>query len=76
MKQYGTKEIQEVNKIICNKCGKEIAVCNGRLAEDVLQVEKRWGYPSDKDNEVHSFDLCETCYDELVAAFSIPVEIE
>ncbi len=75
MKQYKTKEIQEVNKIICNKCGKEIVVENGRLTEDVLQVEKRWGYPSDKDNEVHSFDLCEECYDELTAAFSIPAEI-
>lgn len=76
MKQYKTKEIQEVNKIICNKCGKEIVAENGRLTEDVLSVEKRWGYPSDKDNEVHTFDLCEKCYEELLATFSIPVEIK
>lgn len=76
MKQYRTKEVQETVKVICNKCGKEIAAENGRLKEDVLQVEKRWGYPSDKDNEVHSFDLCEACYDELTAAFLIPVEIK
>ncbi len=75
MKQYQTKEIQEVSKIICNKCGKEIDVKDGRLVEDVLQVEKRWGYPSEKDNEVHSFELCEACYDEFVKTFSIPVEI-
>lgn len=75
MKQYETKEIQEVSKIICNKCGREIARKNGRLTEDVLQVEKRWGYPSEKDNEVHSFDLCEDCYDEIIRTFSIPVEV-
>lgn len=75
MKQYQTKEIQEVSKIICNKCGKEIDVKDGRLVEDVLQVEKRWGYPSEKDNEAHSFELCEACYDEFVKTFSIPVDI-
>lgn len=76
MKQYGTREIQDVNKIICNKCGKEINVLNGRPEEDVLQVKKRWEYSSGKDNEVHSFDLCEDCYDEMTKAFLIPVEIE
>ncbi len=75
MKQYKTKEILEVSKIICNKCGKEIERKNGRLEEDVLQVEKRWGYPSEKDNEVHSFDLCEDCYDEIIRTFLIPVEV-
>ena len=68
MKQYKTKEILEVKKVICNKCGKEIVV------EDMLQVEKRWGYPSEKDNEDHSFDLCEQCYDEFTATFLIPIE--
>lgn len=63
MKQYETKEIevQEVTKIICNKCGKEIVVTDGCLSEDMLQVEKRWNYPSGKDNEIHRFDLCEEC---------------
>ena len=74
MKQYKTKEILEAKKVICNKCGKEIVVENGRLSEDMLQGEKRWGYPSEKDNEVHEFDLCEQCYDEFTATFLIPVE--
>lgn len=72
MRQYQFKETKEVNKIICNKCGKEIAVENGQALEDVLTVEKRWGYFSKKDNEVHEFDLCESCYDEWTAAFQIP----
>lgn len=54
----------------CNRCGKEM------VAEDVLSVEKRWGYFSNKDNEVHHFNLCEECYDEIIATFQIPVEIE
>lgn len=74
MRQYQLKETKEVNKIICNKCGKEIAVENGRALNDVLTVEKRWGYFSEKDNEVHEFDLCEACYDEWTATFLIPAE--
>lgn len=74
MRQYQLKETKEVKKIICNKCGKEIVVENGQSPEDVLTVEKRWGYFSGKDNEVHQFDLCEACYDAWTAAFLIPVE--
>ena len=29
MRQYELKERKEISKIICNKCGKEIAVENG-----------------------------------------------
>ena len=70
MRQYRKEETKVIDKIICNKCGKEI------VEADVLSVEKRWGYFSEKDNEVHSFDLCEKCYDELISTFQIPIEIE
>lgn len=76
MRQYNIQETKEVTKIICNKCGKEITVENGMAKEDILSVRKRWGYFSEKDNEVHAFDLCEACYDELILNFEIPVEIE
>lgn len=78
MRQYKTCEIEkkETTKIICNLCGKEIENVNGIWKEDVLSVEKRWGYPSDKDNEVHRFDLCEECYDKLIQSFKVPVEKE
>ena len=62
--------------IICNKCGKQLIEKNELLEADILSVDKRWGYFSDKDNEVHKFDLCEECYDEFVGTFQIPVEIE
>lgn len=77
MRQYQlkeTKEIQkEIKKIVCNKCGKEIKMTNGRLEEDILIVEKRWGYFSGKDNQVDEFDLCEDCYDAFVSTFVIPI---
>jgi len=73
MRQYkkSTQEINEIDKIICNKCGKEIKVIRGVAQEDFLAVTKRWGYFSDKDNQEDEFDLCEDCYDELVASFKI-----
>ena len=70
MRQYRKEETKVIDKIICNKCGKEI------VEADALSVDKRWGYFSEKDNEVHKFDLCEECYDELVSKFQIPIEIE
>lgn len=78
MRQYQkeTKEIENVQKIICNQCGKEIPVSNNRETEGVFHVDYRWGYFSEKDGERHQFDLCEECYDALLKGFQIPAEIE
>ncbi len=52
MRQYHTtvKETKEIDKIICNRCGRSIPVIQGVPREDVLEVSKRWGYFSEKDN--------------------------
>lgn len=78
MRQFTVRDKQEkeISKIICNKCGKEIEVVNGFAKEEVLTVEKLWGYFSDKDNELHRFDLCEDCYDKLITSFQIPIDRE
>ncbi|WP_282924157.1 hypothetical protein [Mediterraneibacter massiliensis] len=76
MRQYQVKETKEIKKIICNKCGKEIPVINGRAEEGVFSVDHTWGYFSEKDGEKHIFDLCESCYDEWIRTFRIPVETE
>ena len=75
MRQYRTekKELNELDKIICNKCGKEIKVTRGVAEEDYLAVEKCWGYFSNKDNQEDRFELCEDCYDELVASFKFKI---
>ncbi|MEF9945992.1 MAG: hypothetical protein RR869_05885 [Lachnospiraceae bacterium] len=76
MRQFEMKKTKEVVRIYCNQCGKEIHVSNGTPQEDVLSVEKRWGYFSGKDNEVHRWELCEDCYDKWIQSFVIPVEKE
>lgn len=64
---------RKLKAIYCNKCKKEIEIVGGILQEDVYQGEKEWGYFSDKDGQIDGFDLCETCYDELISQFQIPV---
>lgn len=75
MRQYHTtvKETKEIDKIICNRCGRSIPVIKGVPREDVLEVSKRWGYFSEKDNRLDEFDLCEQCYDEIVSEFKIKI---
>ena len=47
----------------CNMCGKRIKEEAGILKEDYLVIEKKWGYFSEKDGEIHKIRLCEECYD-------------
>lgn len=70
------RKVKEVTSIVCNKCGKVIPVVEGVPQEDVLTVDKRWGYFSGKDNRRDHFDLCESCYDELTRNFKIKMEEE
>ena len=62
--------------IVCNMCGKKVEYIDGILKEDFCQVEKEWGYFSKKDMKVHSFNMCEKCYDQLVEGFRVPIIIE
>jgi Fe2+ or Zn2+ uptake regulation protein len=61
--------------LFCNCCGKMLKVENGILKEDAFEATKEWGYFSEKDMEVHHFNLCEECYDKLISQFKIPVKI-
>ena len=50
----------ETKKLLyCNCCGKRIL---SRMEQDVVTVEQRWGYFSEKDGEIHRFCICESCY--------------
>lgn len=68
------RKTRELKAVCCNKCKKEIKITRGIIVEDVYHGEKEWGFFSDKDGEIHGFDLCEKCYDELISQFQIPVE--
>ena len=61
--------------VFCNSCGKKLNSANGILKEDAFEATKEWGYFSKKDMEVHSFNLCEECYEELIESFEIPVQV-
>lgn len=56
----------------CNGCGRILQVENDILREDVFEGKKQWGYFSKRDGEIHSFLLCESCYDDMVKKFAIP----
>lgn len=62
--------------VLCNCCGRKLAVKEGVIREGAIAVDHAWDYFSEKDGEVHHFDLCEDCYDELISSFRIPVEVE
>lgn len=65
---------QKQAEVKCNQCGREIPVKGTILQEDILSVEKDWGYFSEKDGMKHKWDLCEECYNKLIQGFVIPVE--
>lgn len=64
----------ERQEIICNCCKKIIQEKSRIPDTEFLHVEKEWGYFSEKDGEIQEFDVCETCYDEWVKGFQIPVK--
>ena len=63
-------------RMICNACGKKLAVRQGIVLEGAISIDHTWDYFSEKDGQVDHFDLCEECYDQLTATFKIPVETE
>ena len=68
MRRY--KSNGELEKVICNCCGKKI------VREGAISVDHAWDFFSEKDGEVHHWDLCETCYDNLVNQFRIEADVE
>ena len=74
MRKYGKDG--RLDCVICNRCGKKLAVKHGIVREGVFTSDHRWDFFSEKDGEVHHFDLCEDCYDEMTAEFRIPVDVE
>lgn len=73
MREYTQAKQAMIQRVRCNRCGKELKIENEIVTEDYLSVEKEWGYFSEQDGEVHSFDLCESCYHTLIQGFVIPV---
>ncbi len=67
---------KQVKYILCNKCGKKINFKHKFKRQDYLDVKKNWGYHSDYDGQVHSFQICRECYKELINSFEIKPKIK
>ena len=74
MRIYKDDKGTELMSVVCNKCSNNLKVENGIVKEGCFRVQYEFGYFSKKDGEIQKFDLCESCYDKLVANFIIPVE--
>ncbi len=62
-----------LEEVRCNCCGKELRIQNGLLIEECFHGKNIFGYFSEKDGICEEFDLCESCYQEMVEKFSIAV---
>ena len=52
----------------CNACGKKLKMQHDVLLEDAFEAKKQ-------DMKLHSFVLCEECYDRITAQFVIPPDV-
>lgn len=76
MREYLDENKTVLAAVVCNKCKKKLLVENGILKEGCFDVNAAFGYFSKKDGQLHSFDMCEDCYDDMISQFQIPVEGE
>ena len=76
MRKYKNYKTRELQQVVCNMCGKTMKVNKGILEEGVFHAEMPWGYFSEKDGEVHSLDLCESCYDKWIKDFAVEVTVK
>ncbi len=74
MRKYEEEQSGKLMQVVCNRCKRELKVENGYLKEGCFSTDFVFGYFSKKDGVRHRFDLCEECYDQLVADFPVPVE--
>ncbi len=74
MRAYKDENQNVLESVSCNCCGKTIKVENGIIKEGCFRADTLFGYFSHKDGARHQFDLCENCYDKIVADFLVPVE--
>lgn len=78
MRAYKEKEAQEteLEKVVCNQCGKELLVEEGILKEGCFSVDYSFDYFSNKDGYIYSLDLCEECFDKWTEHFRYSPKIQ
>jgi len=74
MRKY--KSNGDLKSVVCNYCGKKMIVEEGILREGVMTINHTWDFFSEKDGEIHHWDLCEECYDSVINQFVIDIDVE
>ena len=74
MRKYGESGI--LLSVVCNRCGKKLAVKEGILRGRAAHLMWHGTIFSEKDGEVHHFDLCEECCDGVTREFLIEADRE
>ena len=51
--------------------GKSICNCCGRVLEqeEYINIEKQWGYFSDRDGTIQRGKICEECFERIAKTF-------
>ena len=76
MRKFSEQESRCLTEVRCNCCGRKMMTRNGIVEEGCVCLNVPFGFFSEKDGQIHHFDLCEACYDRMIADFQIPVEME
>ena len=50
MRSYEKQSDNKLEKVICNRCGREMKVVGGILQEGVFEASVLWGYFSDRND--------------------------
>ena len=71
------QEVEVIDGTICNICGEPIGMYEeiGIPCEHV-HIHQSFGYCSHHDTETHDLDICEECYDKLLASCKIKPTVE
>jgi len=75
------KEVEEIDDMICNKCGKTLKQIIGNDEEynfcGLEEVRMVCGYGSKNDGTIFTFSMCEECVLKMMSEFKIkPTEVD
>jgi len=76
--KFVTKEVEEIDDLVCNKCGKTLKQIISRDGDynfcGLEEVKMVCGYGSENDGTTFTFSMCEDCVLKLMATFQIPAD--
>lgn len=74
MRRYEDEPERRLVQVVCNQCQKALKLEKGYIKEGCFTADFCFGYFSKRDGIRHRFDLCEDCYNKMIAGFPVPVE--